>query len=81
MRNDCVAVTAVTPSYITQIRNTSEAVKVRSVLELKGLEVKGILSQTNMHFCAHGNSAYGCLLLSNEFLHGLPVNVVDCVEQ
>ena len=71
---------AVTPSY-SQIRNTSEAVKVRRVLDLKGSEVKGILLQNNMHFCAHGNSAYGCWLLSSEFLHGLPVNVVDYVEQ
>ena len=49
---------AVTPSY-PQIRNNSEAVKVRRVLDLKGLEVKGILLQNNMYFCAHGNSAYG----------------------
>ena len=63
-----VAVIAVTP----QIRNTSEAVKVKHGLELKGSEV-----QNNMHFCAHRNSAYGCCLQSGEFLHGVPVNVVD----
>ena len=54
-----VAVIAVTPSFLSQICNTSEAVKVRRVLELNESEVKGIMLQNNMHFCAHGNSAYG----------------------